>query len=231
MPRESFKQVAARNVSDWESLAEEDKILAADAVAVFLFYLGDLEYARKVSYSYSLFRESRDRKGVDWLARIHALFSAGLYASLAQAQTVADEHWQNLVERRRVFFSEDRVREPQTANIWIYEAYALMKLRRYNEVEQPAKIGFEGLLAGLGLYSSPRYNEIEYGLVNVMLTLSNYLLHPTEIGKQQAQQALITYKEENTKYSKRGYAIIFDLQFSYPKIFTPVLPGPDPEKD
>ena len=231
MPEKSFKQVAIKNVSDWESLPEEDKILVSNSMAICLFYLGDLVRAREVSYLYSHHKENQDKEGVNRRTRISSHFLAGLYASLAQEQTKAEKHWQQLVWYRRDFFPENQAQKPKTAYIWIYEAYALMKLRRYEEVEQPAKIGFEGLLAGMGIYSNPRQNEREYGLANVMLTLSSYMLQPTELGRQQAQQALITYKEENVKYSRRGYAIIFDLQFSYPDVFIPVLPGPDPELD
>jgi hypothetical protein len=54
---------------------------------------------------------------------------------------------------------------------------------------------------------------------------------PSVEHKTQAQKALQIYKRENIRYGKRGYSVIFDLQFSYPDIFTPVLPGPKPDLD
>jgi hypothetical protein len=57
------------------------------------------------------------------------------------------------------------------------------------------------------------------------------MLDPNSDLKENAQKALEDYKKENVRYGRLGYPVIFDLQNSYPDVFHPVLPGPDPEKD
>lgn len=107
----------------------------------------------------------------------------------------------------------------------------MLKLGKYREIEAPAQIGLEGLRKGKGMFRIARQNEREYGLVDVMIKLSAYMLLPSQNAKALAQKALEKYKRENFKYGKLGYEVIFDLQFSYPDVFTRVLPGPTPERD
>ncbi|MCL4296642.1 MAG: hypothetical protein KJ077_12975 [Anaerolineae bacterium] len=232
MTKIPFKKVAMKNISYWESLSDEAKRRQGDLMAVFCFYLGDYKQGQEASYLHSLHKEEESlSENFSEETRISFLFDAGLNASLAQKQAKAKEIWQRLVQWRREWFPEKQVVKPQTANIWIYEAYALMKVERYSEVETPAQIGFEGLLKGKGLHPEPRSNEWVYGLVDVIKSLSAYKLNFSNERKRQAQQDLETYKEENFSYGKGGYGIIFDLQFSYPDVFVSILPGSSPEQD
>jgi hypothetical protein len=227
----NFKTVALADISYWETLSQEDKPFSAGSVAASFFYLGDNIRAREASAIYSAFRERLYHEAIFDKDQIICLFDAALYASLAQNQTKAETLWQELVQQRRRLFPEQEVIKKKTAQSWIYEAYALLKLGKYREVEAPAKIGLEGLRKGKGMLKVVRHNVREYGLADVMINLSAYLLSPNQEAKALAQKTPEKYKRENFKYGKLGYEVIFDLQFSYPDVFTPVLPGPNPEKD
>lgn len=227
----SFKADALANISYWETLSQEDRPIAARWIAVSFFYLGDNERARETSAMYSAFREREYHEAIFDKDRIIRLFDAALYASLAQNQVRAEVLWQELVQQRRSLFPEREVIKKKTAQSWIYEAYALLKLGKYREVEAPAQIGMEGLRKGKGMLKAVRQNVPEYGLVAVMINLSAYMLSPSQQAKALAQSVLVKCKRESFKYGRSGYEVIFDLQISYPEVFTPVLPGPKPEMD
>jgi hypothetical protein len=192
--------------------------------------LGYDESGREVAAIYSAFRERLYHEAKFAQDRMIRLFDSALYASLAQNKTRAEALWQELVRLRRTLFPDNEVKK-RTAECWIYEAYALLKLGEYDQVEMPAKIGLEGLRNRKGRSKSVRQNVREYGLVDVMISLSAYMLSPSQQAKALAQKALEKYKKGNLKYGRSGYTVIFDLQFSYPDVLTPVLPGSDPEKD
>jgi|GEM_PF-4699707 len=198
-------------------------------VVNWFFYMGDLEKAREVSYAYSVYCEQEAAKRDEYEV-LYDLFQAALYRSLAQKNSEAQKLWQDLVEKRRGL-QEDRILTLKKAHYWIYEAYGLAKLERYVEVAEPAQLGFEGISKGKGIFPSPHRNTREYGLADILVALANFKLNPTSAGQQEAQKALMAYKKENITYSRLGYGVIFDLQFSYPDVFTPVLPGLDPEED
>jgi hypothetical protein len=201
----------------------------AGPVACFLFYRGDLKRAQEVSLIYSVFREQEAAKLHEYAA-LWDLFEAAAYRDLAQKHLQARRLWETLVVKRRDLNDGEIVRR-RKANYWIYEAYALTKLERYDEVVVFARKGFEEICKGHGIEKVPHRNSLEYGLVAVLEALAAYKLNPTPEGKKVAQRALLAYKKENARYGRLGYNVIFDLQFSYPHVFTSVLPGPDPEKD
>lgn len=198
-------------------------------VSNWFFYLNDFKRAREVSYAYSVYAEQNAANRDEYDALYH-LFQAALYRSLAQKFVEAQELWQTLIERRRQLQEEEMLRR-RLANYWVNEAYALTKLERYSEVAEPAQRGFDAIRQGKGIQSAPHKNSREYGLVDVLVTLAAYKLNPSATGQQETQKSLITYKKENVRYGRHGYGVIFDLQFAYSDIFTPVLPGADPEKD
>ncbi len=229
--KSNFKEVALASISYWETLSQEDKLFSAGSAALSYFYLGNGIKAREASALYSASRESEFDKAIRSQDRITRLFDAALYASLAQNKSSAKLLWQKLIQQRRILFPEKDVVKRKTAQCWIYEAYGLLKLEEYKQVEIPAKIGLEGLRKGKGRVRSVRQNVREYGLVNVMINLSAYMISPNQLNRDAAQKALEKYKKENFKYGKLGYEVIFDLQISYPDVFSPVLPSSDPEND
>jgi hypothetical protein len=232
-----YRQIITQNLLEdpnWGPYAKgktgipKQPIFSGD-IADWFFYLGDLKRAREVSYTYSLYSAEEATKR-DEYDELYYLFLAALYRSLTQKSSEAQNLWRALVNKRRKL-DENGILQRRKAHIWIYEAYALTKLERFGEAAEPARRGFEGISKGKGIQPAPHKNSREYGLADVLIALADYRLTPTSVGKKKAQKALVTYKKENFKYGKLGYGVIFDLQFSYPDVFTPVLPGPDPEKD
>jgi hypothetical protein len=231
MEEKNYKEISLDSIPYWESLPQEDRSIAARWISESFFYLGDNERGREAAAIYSTFREKEYHEAIFDKDRIICLFDASLYASLAQNQVRAETLWQELVQQQRKLFPEHEVIKKKTAQGRIYEAYALLKLGAYKQVENPAQIGLAGLRQGKGMDPIARRNVKVYGLVSVMVHLSAYMLSPSQKVKALAQNALEEYKRENVKYGRSGYAVIFDMQFSYPDVFTPVLPGPDPEQD
>jgi len=210
------------------SIPQEELVWGNEAN--YFFYLGDYQKAREVSYAFSKYAEQEFANAFLQSLVVSTLFNAGLYRSLAQRQSEADKLWQDLI----VFvenLSKNDILKKRKANYWIYEAYALAKLGRYEEVLEPALKGFDGLKKGKGIHKAPHNNTIEYGLVNVLETLVTFQKEPIPENKQKSQKALMDYKKENVRYGRLGYGVIFDLQISYPDVFIPVLPGSDPEQD
>ncbi len=205
---------------------------SADLCAIWFLYIGDEERAVAASQVAAQYYERSYFQGTPEESRhiFHHLFSAALYWSLGQQETKARERWAQVVRHRRLI-PELWLLQHHKANYWIYEAYALAKLGRYAEVHAPAQVGFDWLSKEKGVDKAPHRNALEYGLVAVLEALAAYQVEPTAERKQVAQQALVTYKQENVRYGKNGYKVIFDLQRSYPDVFTPILPGPRPEDD
>lgn len=234
----TYKQNAIDNIFDtgWGSYAQgesrfpQEKIRVAGVSATFFFYLNYLDKARESSYLYSTYMEIEAEKQFSEFDKVYTLFLAALYRDLAQAHQEAQVLWNRLIEWRQNL-SVDELYKASQAHLLIYEGYGLTKLERYNEVAKPVKSGFEGLQKGRGIHKPPHKNSREYGLVDVLITLSDYKLKPAPEARQAAQKSLIIYKEENVKYGRLGYPIIFDLQLSYSDVFTPVLPDLDVTKD
>lgn len=199
-------------------------------IAQYLFYMGDINHAREVSYKASIYWEKQATSALLETYSVNSLFDSALYRSLAHQKNDAVQLWQTLVEKRR-HISEVQLLEQRMAHLWVYEAYALEKLKRYDEVPVLAKMGLNAINKGMATYRIPHQNSRVYGLVDVLLNLANYQIQRNSELQKQTQEALMNYKNENRKYGRLGYDIIFDLQFSYPDIFKPVLPGSDPEQD
>lgn len=238
LPFREMAEVNLLNNLDWSKYTNKNgpmpekhaKVLSL--VAQFYFYLGDLDHAREVSYKSSIYLEERaeSRFSRGFMAfGVSDLFDSALYRSLAQKDD-AFRLWQGLVEKRRLI-SETQILEQRMAHIWIYEAYALEKLKRYGEVFEPVEKGFDGINNGKSIYDIPSENLRVYGLASVLISLANYQIEQSRETQQRAQKKLLNYKKENSKYSRVGYDIIFDLQFSYPNVFESVLPGIDPDED
>lgn len=233
MEAKNYRERALDNASSWESLSQEQKLLRTTGglVSESFFYLGDNKQGREAAAIHSAFRERLYHEAKFAQDRMLRLFDSALYASLAQNRARAETLWYELVHLRRTLFPENKIKKARTAECWIYEAYAFLKLSEYDKVETQAQIGLGGLRNRKGRINTVRQNVREYGLVGVMTNLSAYLLSSSEEAKTVAQKSLEKYKRENIKYGRSGYDVIFDLQFSYPEVFTPVLPGTDPEWD
>ncbi|MCI0563087.1 MAG: hypothetical protein MN733_31805 [Nitrososphaera sp.] len=236
--RRTYKQNAIDNIFNtvWGSYAKgvapfpQEEIHVAGVSATFLFYLGYLEQAKEASYLYSTYMEAEAWKRFSEFDRIYTVFLAALFRDLAGARQEVQELWPRIVDWRQKL-SVAQLYKARQSHLLIYEGYALAKLEQYGEVAEPVRLGFEGLRKGRGVHESPHKNSREYGLADVLLTLSDYKLEPGSKAKQAAQEALVIYKQENVKYGRLGYPVIFDLQFSYPDVFITVLPNPDPKKD
>jgi hypothetical protein len=200
-------------------------------IAQFYFYLGYFDQARAVSLKSSIYLEDQAHlqfsKGYV-IFGISDLFDSALYRSLAQED--AQSSWQDLIKKSQNL-SDELVLRQNHADIWVYQAYALMRVKRYSEVTEPAKKGFDGIMNGSSIYKIPQKNSRTYGLVNVLETLSSYQLSETPAAKREARAALLSYKNENFAHSRSGYDIIFDLQFCYPDVFDSILPGTNPDED
>lgn len=200
---------------------------------VYFYYLNDFVHAKELSYKASAFLKLRaeHRFAKNHLALgVGSLFESALYRSLAQRADEALGLWQEVIDKRRQI-SEEQLLIENMSHLWVYEAYSLERLGRYNEVHEPAMKGFHGINTGKTLYDEPRRNSHVYMLVELLINLASYQVSPSREGQRKVQEALVTYKNENLKYGRLGYDIIFDLQSSYPDIFEPILPGADPEQD
>ncbi len=235
----SYRQLSINNIyetPEWTAYARGERSIPqepemAGGLAICFYYLGDEERGKEASYLYSVYcAESAETVPYDF-TKVLYLFDAALYRSLAQRPSEARALWQYLVNTRQGRLSEEELLKLRKAHLWIYEAYALAKLERYNDVTEPAGKGFDGICRGKGVFKAPHQNSKEYGLAHVLQALAAYKLNPTPEGQRDAQKALIAYKKENLRYGRIGYPVIFDLQLSYSDVFTPVLPGPDPEGD
>jgi len=234
----SYSELIKKNLIDspvWGSYLRGECELpnrpqTASHIATYLFYLGEIERARDVSHLFSRYCEENYRKYPRELNKLYHLFRAALFRDLSGRHQEAEEHWGVLVDLRRTV-SEDEILKSSRANVLIYEAYALAKLGRYKDVPEPAQRGFQGIVKGKGITEAPHKNSLEYGLADILETLAYFKLDPKPGSQQKAQDALLAYKKENYRYGRLGYSVIFDLQMSYPDIFTPVLPGPDPDND
>jgi hypothetical protein len=248
-----FRHIALKETAWWLEVCQRGEqakyAKSINTLAAMFFYLGDIEQGRETSYLYSVNREQEiqvmagssyrilislgaseadaeaaERRNDDvWL-----LFNAGLYRSLANRPAEAVLLWQKLVDRRRSCWSRKDILRHSKAYLWLYEAYALTKLERYREVRKPADLGFKWIGRGKGVYKEPPYDRKVYGLAAVLKALAAYKLWPSEEGKLEAQRALVAYKGETYPYNRAAYDVIFDLQFSYPDVFTPVLPSWEP---
>jgi hypothetical protein len=251
-----YRHIALSNTAWWLEVCQRGEKTKyaefAELTAIGFFYLGNLEHGRETSYLYSISREQKiqawagsryrllislgaseadaeaaERRNDDVLW----LFQAGLYRSLANRPEEAALLWQKLVERRRSCWPRKDILRRSEAYLWLYEAYALAKLGRYREVRKPADLGFKWIGRGKGLYKEPPYDPKVYGLAAVLKALAAYKLQPSGEGKAEAQRTLVAYKGETYPHNRAAYDVIFDLQFSYPDVFTPVLPGWEPGVD
>ncbi|MDX1601374.1 MAG: hypothetical protein R3191_07680 [Anaerolineales bacterium] len=207
-----------------------DLAISADRVAVFLFYLGELEKAKEVSLLASRFKEERSNMSRVSTMALETLFEAAIYRSLADKGSEEIDLWRQIVEGVSDH-REETILKNRRAHIWVHQAYAHLKLGEYGKVRDPAVRGLEGIDGGHGLFEAPHKNSREYALVPLIIALAEHLQDGTEETREKAQEALQIYKKENTRYGRHGYPVIFDLQFSYPDVFEPVLPSDDPTKD
>lgn len=240
MSNPPFIEIAQQGVEYVEEEIKHGKTLAdlaiaADLLAIFFFYLGDYDRGKKASFIHSLYREKQITNDFDIHSRIYMLFFAGLYRDLAQVHDDAQSIWERLVDLRRSSLKEEDIYKKwlgwRPGCAWVHEAYALTKLGRYREVAEPARIGHEAIIKKRGIDPVARKNSREFGLTDLLIELADYQLFPDEQRKKSVQKALQAYKQANYRWGRLGYGVIFDLQFTYPDIFTPVLPGPDPKKE
>lgn len=209
--------------------------VGADLMARYLFYLGYendgyKEKAKEVSLLSSQHHEEEARKSSHPVAAVTSMFKAALYRDLSGKHEEALELWQEITADVSGL-DEDVVIKTRGATIWVYQAYAYLKIGEYDRVRDPAMKGLEGIEAGRGTHKAPHKNSREYALVPLIIALAEHLQNGSDETRQQAQEALLEYKQENVRYGRHGYPVIFDLQFSYPDVLDPVLPSDDPEKD
>lgn len=202
----------------------------AHLMATFLFYLGMDAKAREVSYQASRFSEKRSRMNRVPSMAMERLFKAALFRDLSGKDSEAMELWQEFAAGVSEL-NEQQIIETSRAHIWVQQAYAFLKLKDYQKLEDPANMGLDGIEAGSATYDDPRKNSLEYALAPLVIALAEHLEEGSEEKRKEAQQALERYKHENTRYGRHGYPVIFDLQFSYPDVLDPVLPSDDPTKD
>ena len=239
--KQSYWQIAAWNLDKVVKRLQEgnsfsELVKLTPNYAVYWFYLGDIDYARKASLIYSLNEyenEFNEDKMPDF--KIYVLFHAALFRDLALHHEEATQIWQQLIDLRRSSFTEADIYQKRLGwrigCAWVHEAYALTKLGRYAEVAEPARIGHEAIRRGKGTDPTPYMNSREFGLSKLLIETAKYRLSPDDRQKKIAQKTLQAYKENNSKHHRLGYGVIFDLQFTYPDVFTPVLPGSNPEMD
>ncbi len=199
-------------------------------MASFLFYIGEYSRAQEICYKGSIYFEKTAGRSTLETYEVLYLFDSALYRSLAQRNEEALMLWREVIEKRRKI-SDEILLKQRMAHLWVYEAYALAKLEQYNEVTQPAQKGFTGINKGKSTYKAPHRNSHVYGLADVIISLANYRIEPNREHEQRAQKTLLAYKKENRRYGRLGYDVIFDLQFSYPDLFEPILPSKNPNED
>jgi tetratricopeptide (TPR) repeat protein len=235
----SFSELIEKNLinnPDWVSYVSGDSPMpdkhgkVLKLIAQYLFYMGDINHAREVSYKASIYLERQASTALLQTYVVSSLFDSALYRSLAQAKDDALRLWKEMIDRMGQI-PEMEILEQRMAHLWVYEAYALGRLKRYDEILDSAERGFDGINKGKSTYKAPHNNSRVYGLVDILVSLANYQVANSINMQKKAQESLINYKKENLRYGRLGYDIIFDLQFSYPHIFERVLPGTDPNQD
>lgn len=209
----------------------EKPIKVLTIIAQSYFYLGNHLRAREISFicSNSLENRAKRRFSKGYMTfGIADLFDCALYRSLSGKED--KELWSSLIESIQNI-SEELILEQKMVDVWVYEAYALLKLNKYDGVIKPAKKGFIEIDNGKSMYEVPSNNSRTYRLASLLIDLSEFRVNQTLRAKQKAQESLLLYKEENFIHGRLGYDIIFDLQFSYPDILKPVLPGSNSDED
>lgn len=201
----------------------------ANYYADYFFYLKKYGKAKEVCSLFSEFIEGIYDDAADPFEGIK-LFEAALYWDLAERTKEAQSSWNRIVQHVGNV-PEDHFIKYRNAHLLVYQAYAFLKLGQFMQVEHPAQRGFDGIRSGKGIHPVPYENTLEFSLPKVLKALAVYKLEGQPAQKKAAQKALLAYKEQNVKHGRLGYGVIFDLQFSYPDVFTPVLPGSDPDED
>lgn len=232
----NFKELAERNISEWSPSFPIDHPRLMGRTAISLFYLGDFDQAQQISRMYSDYKYKLYKEGKPPLAhfdkdKIKHLFDAALYASLANDHAKANTFWQELIDQRSRLFPGDQVTEYRTAEAWLYEAYALVRLGQYDQAEKSTLIGLQGVLAGNGISTEAHVYKPSELLADLILKLAQYKKQPNSEYKDMLQEALQNCHEDGAQSIRSHYEVIFDLQFSYPDDIVPVLPSENPDDD
>lgn len=216
-------------IKDQASMPNQPAV--AGDIATKLFYLGHIRKAQQVSKFFAGYSESEfgEFNSPHPHAYYH-LFLAGLYWSLGKDPTNARKAWHELVEGVDDLEDEE-ILVRKAANQWVMQSYGYAKLNEYAKVEDPARKGRLALEEKKGTHKAPHRNSREFALAPLLVKLAKFKLNDEKASQEEVQEALQEYKSENVRYGRLGYPVIFDLQFSYPDVFDPVLPGDDPEKD
>ncbi|MFP3853200.1 MAG: hypothetical protein ACLFWD_02780 [Anaerolineales bacterium] len=239
MPSEdSFTEIIEKNLwsdPDWAPYARgeaplPDRPFSGRLVAKYLFYLGKDNKAREVCEMVARSTEKKFSRREPSVGAYSRGFDAALYYDLARNEARARSIWSRIADGVEDLEPE-QIFKQKKANVWVYQAYALTKLGEHEQVKEPAQRGRNAIENGKGTHKAPHRNSREFALGPLLVKLADYKIHNESAIRQEAQQALIEYKQENVLYGRLGYLVIFDLQFSYPDVFDPVLPGEDPEKD
>ena len=235
----TFNELIEKDIKanpDWLSYIEGNSSMpdshpdVLKVIALFLFYMGNFKHAREVSYKSSIYFEERSCKASLESYKVSELFESALYRGLAKKEDEALELWRQAIEMKRQI-SDEVLLKQRMAHLWVYEAYALAKLESYEELSEPAQKGLAGINKGKATYKAQHRNSRFYGLADVLINLANHKIHSSEENKKLAQIGLLFFKKENLRYGRLGYDIIFDLQFTYPEVFEPVLPSDNLNKD
>lgn len=197
---------------------------ALEPFAIWLLYLGKNKQAKELCYKFSIFLENRSKQNKLLPFSLHDLFKSSLFRSLAGYQDEANFLWKNAIILSHQIPEKD-INTCKVGQIWVFEAYGLIKLNKYELVHEAALKGFEAIRKGNATFNASHKNTEAYGLADLTIKLAEYKINPTEGNKQKAQNSLVVYKKENLRYGKLGYSYIFDIQISYPDVFTTVLPS------
>jgi len=238
MKRPSYYELINKNLygdPDWGPYARGESSLpdrprTADGAATHLFYLGQTQKAREASSLYCQYSKGKFQSNPNHPAGLYHGFRAALFADLAAEHSEDRKLWEEVVDGISQIPSST-IKNHKAFNLLVNQAYAFAKLERFDEVSDPAREGRRGIDEGNGTFDAPHRNSREFALAPLLIQLAEYTLYKQEASRKEIQRALLNYKSENVRYGRLGYSVIFDLQFSYPEIFDPVLPGPDPEKD
>jgi hypothetical protein len=229
-----FVQVATEGKQSWLEIYQRGNVNSYERIAgpasLWLFYLGDNRDGQLASDIYSRYQENEHSRLKSYPTMM-TLFRACLYRSLAQKNEEALKLWQLFVNMRHKTFSISYLLNQKRAEYLVMEAYALAKMGKYQDSILVTREGIKYIEKGYTLYQPFSEDPLIYGLPTLLLSLSDYHLFPNSESKQNAQQQLLAYKNLKAKGKKSGYAVVFDMQFSYPDVFDPVLPGPNPDKD
>lgn len=226
-----LREIIEKNIlsdSNWVEYLNNDAPLpiknpgALEPFAIWLLYLGKNKQAKELCYKFSVFLEERAKQNKLLPLSMHDYLKSSLFRSLAGYKNEANTLWSTTIDISNQISDKDIINY-RAAEIWVFEAYGLAKLNKYELVNEFALKGFKAINKN----KSPHNHTAAYGLADLIIKLADYKINSIEENKKKAQKSLLVYKRENIRHGRLGYGYIFDIQNSYPDVFTQVLPSND----